>query len=323
MTPGDRGDQRAGIGFLMGVSASRWGWAGSQAAIAGVAMLALNGSAAAASNAAPDLSGWWARNSLFFEPPPSGPGPIENRTRRPNGSSDVTRPVGDYSNPLLKPEAAALLKTRGEMALRGISFPNPHNQCQPEPTPLILADQFGVEIIQTEAEILLIYSHDNKVRHIRMNDSHPAGLTPSWQGDSIGRYDGDTLVIDTVGIKNGPNPAIDWLGTPHSEALHVVERYRLVDADTAKAAVAKAEQYSGFAGRSNPNGVDVDMNYHGKGLQVQFTVEDPGVFTAPWSAQVTYRRGLGMVQEMICAENTREYYTGTITAIPMAAKPDF
>jgi hypothetical protein len=58
---------------------------------------------------------------------------------------------------------------------------------------------------------------------------HPAHVTPSRYGDSVGHYEGDTLVIDTVGIKIGPFAMVDMFGTPHTEALHVVERYRLID----------------------------------------------------------------------------------------------
>ena len=59
-------------------------------------------------------------------------------------------------------------------------------------------------------------------------------MTPSWYGDSVGHYEGDTLVIDTVGMKVGKYSMVDWYGTPHSEALHVVERYRMLDYAAAK-----------------------------------------------------------------------------------------
>ena len=69
-----------------------------------------------------------------------------------------------------------------------------------------------------------------------MNQPHPARVTPSAHGDSVGHYEGDTLVIDTVGIKVGPYTMIDRFGTPYTEALHVVERYRLIDFEAAKEA---------------------------------------------------------------------------------------
>jgi hypothetical protein len=70
-----------------------------------------------------------------------------------------------------------------------------------------------------------------------MNQPHPATVTPSWYGHSVGRYDGDTLVIDTVGIKSDrPFAMVDMYGTPYTKALHVVERYRLIDYEAAKEA---------------------------------------------------------------------------------------
>jgi hypothetical protein len=67
-----------------------------------------------------------------------------------------------------------------------------------------------------------------------------------------------------------------------------------------------------------------DPNYKGKGLQLQFTVEDEGAFTMPWSATMTYRRPVTTEwPEIVCAENTREYYAGNDTEVPRAKKPDF
>jgi hypothetical protein len=67
----------------------------------------------------------------------------------------------------------------------------------------------------------------------------------------------------------------------------------------------------------------LDPNYRGKGLQLQFTVEDDGVFTTPWTATVTYRRALGAIPENACAENLRGTYVGKDSAIPRASAPDF
>jgi hypothetical protein len=113
-------------------------------------------------------------------------------------------------------------------------------------------------------------------------------VTPSWYGDSVGHYEGDTLVIDTVGIKIGPYAMVDMFGTPHTEALHVVERYRLLDYAAAKEAWERTENF-----RISDAILEVDPADKGNGLQLQFMVEDEGVFTMPWSATVTYRRGLG------------------------------
>jgi len=85
----------------------------------------------------PDFSGTWRRSGLpWFEPPASGPGPVTNRSRR-NGVSDYDQLVGDYANPILQPWAAEVVKKHGEISLKGITYPNPANQCWPEPVPFI------------------------------------------------------------------------------------------------------------------------------------------------------------------------------------------
>ena len=91
--------------------------------------------AISAENAAPipDLSGQWGRNTVNFETPVSGPGPVINTVRKADDTFDNNIPVGDYPNPILKPEAAGILRERGEISLSGRAFPSPHNQCWPEP----------------------------------------------------------------------------------------------------------------------------------------------------------------------------------------------
>ena len=270
-------------------------------------------------NAIPDLSGVWGRDNFVFEPPESGPGPV-GRILRPNASGKGSQTIADYTSPILKPEAAELLKKRGEMSLSGQTFPTPADQCRPEPTPYILAVQFEFQILQQKDHVTIIYMADHKVRHVRLNGQHPAHVTPSWSGDSIGHYEGDTLVIDTVGIKAGPLSMVDWDGTPHSSALHVVERYRSIDGEAARQALAAHESK---LPRISAYGVKPDPNYKGNGLRVQLTVDDPGVFTTPWSAQLTYRRALGDFAEVVCAESDVRSFAGTEVAIPVAEKPDF
>src|SRR5436189_4670461 len=78
----------------------------------------------------PDFGGHWARYSLEFEEPAQGPGPIQIMIRNPDGTP-VEGKVGDYTNPILKPEAADRLKAFGDIAKKGIVFPDPENQCMP------------------------------------------------------------------------------------------------------------------------------------------------------------------------------------------------
>jgi hypothetical protein len=280
-------------------------------------MAATQGAGPAASEEVPDLSGiWWHPSLPGFEPPASGPGPVTNRSRR-NGVSNYDQLVGDYTNPILKPETAEVVKKFGELSLKGITFPSPANQCWPEPVPYIYKN-FALVIFQQSDRLTMIYDQDHEVRHVRMNAPHPEKLAPSWYGDSIGHYDGDTLVIDTVATKTDrPFAMIDLYGTPYTKTLHVVERYRLLDYAAAK------EGLDRDAKENQRPPVGIDRSYRGRHLQLTFTVEDPGVFTMPWTATITYGRGSNEWPETVCAENTHEYYNNKNSEVPTAAKPDF
>jgi len=209
------------------------------------------------------------------------------------------------------------------MSIAGITFPNPSNQCQPSPMPFIYKLQ-SMQMIQKPDHITMLYGgYNNEVRQVRLNSKHPSPLKPSWYGDSVGHYEGDTLVIDTVGIKSArPYAMVDIYGTPYTEGLHVVERYRLVDYEAAIAAEARSQKEN-IRIPNNDSGLTIDAGYKGKGLQLQFTVEDDGVFTMPWSASMTYRRAAGKWPEFVCAENIREYYYNKDAEVPIAQKPDF
>jgi hypothetical protein len=274
----------------------------------------------AAQNAAavPDFSGVWSHPFLTgFEPPASGPGPVTNTSRRRDGRANFQQLVGDYANPILKPEAAQIVKQHGDLSLTGVGYPTPSNQCWPGGVPYIFWD-FLVQMFQEPNQITMIYRQGDEVRRVRMNQPHPAKVTPSWYGDSVGHYEGDTLVIDTVGIKKGPFAMLDMYGTPFTEKLHVVERYRLLDYAAAKDAIERNDKENTHAGL----GWDFDPNYRGQVLQLQFTVEDDGVFTTPWTSTITYRPSVDPWTELICAENT-QWYSGKEADVPRALKPDF
>jgi hypothetical protein len=119
-----------------------------------------------------------------------------------------------------------------------------------------------------------------------------------------------------------PFSTVDPFGTPHSKALHVIERYRLIDGEAAAEAQRKHAGSDGAwsPGRDYGRGI-IDPDTTKKGLQVEFTVEDPGVFTTPWSGRVTYRRVIGDWPEAICADNP--FFLGSDAAMPTAHMPDF
>jgi hypothetical protein len=112
---------------------------------------------------------------------------------------------------------------------------------------------------------------------------------------------------------------VDMYGTPFSAALHVTERYRMVDDEEAKAALARNLKV-------NIRAPDIasDLSYRGRRLQLVFTVEDGGVFTMPWAGAITYERPAMAWEENACAENPFEFFAGKNEAfIPTAKERDF
>jgi hypothetical protein len=121
-----------------------------------------------------------------------------------------------------------------------------------------------------------------------MNVPHSPNPKPSWYGESVGHYEGETLVIDTIGLND--KTTADIYRTPHTEKMHVVERWRMVDG--------------------------------GDGMEVVFTVEDPDAFYQPWTGMRHYRRVQYQdVPEVVCAENNNQSMFGY--PVPIADKPDF
>lgn len=304
---------------------SQMAWRRAGFACVWAAILAWPAAGAQSSDTIPALSGQWGRTNFNLEQPPSGPQFIANTLKKRDGTiDDDAGRVGDFTNPILRPEAAEILKRHGEFSLTGQSIPDPHNQCWSEAPPFTIAIQIGLLLLQQKDEVLLIYVNDHKVRHVRMNVPHPEHPAPTWQGDSVGRYEGDTLVVDTIAIKPSPWPVIDRYGTPHSDALHVVERYRLIDGEAAAEAIRKHRRTfttNSAIGRFDIYGSEFDPDTTHKGLQVEITVEDAKMFTKPWTGLVTYRPETGW-PEMVCAESLRES-TGPERNVPVANKPDF
>src|SRR5258708_38590893 len=159
-------------------------------------------SAAADAASIPDFSGAWAHPGIGFGLPFSGPGPVRNKSRLRSGASNPDQLVGDYSNPILKPAAAEIVKKLGEISLSGRAFPDPDSQCLQNPVPYIFWN-FYVRLLQQPDQVTILYSHDDDFREVRLNQPHPATVIPSLHGDSVGHYEGDTLVIDTVGSSSG------------------------------------------------------------------------------------------------------------------------
>jgi len=290
------------------------------------AVAAAPASAASGGAARPDFSGIWAHPWLpGFEALASGPTALVNLARTKEGRSIQTQLVGDYKNPILRPGAAETVRKMGEQSSAHFGFHNPRNQCWPQGIPFVLSAN-GQQIFDRGDHLTIIYRVDHQLRTVRMNGSHPANVRPTYYGDSVGHYEGDTLVIDTIGIKPGPFAMIDWFGTPQSPALHVVERYRLITPEQAKEGVQRANKDNVLPQNNNPP--VVDFNSKRNWLQLRFTVDDPNVFTTPWSATVTFGPstqafGPEAWPEDVCGENPRKYGTEEDVQLPTAKVADF
>jgi hypothetical protein len=279
----------------------------------------LSTSTSAGGAAIPNFTGVWTHPSFpWFEPPASGPSPLVNLSRNSQGVSNYDQMVGDYKNPILQPWAAEIVKRAGQISMTD-TVPNPSNQCWPN-FPFLYKLQ-TIQLIQQPDKIMIMYSgYNNEIRRVRLNEPHLSPLKPSWYGDSIGHYEGDTLVIDTVGVKIGKYSMIDFFGTPYTDKLHIVERYKLRSWDEVKDAVARGKKDNWWF-----QGDVWTRNQDKMFLQAHVTIEDEGAFTTPWTGTLSYAP-MDDFAESICAENRMEYYHGENSKesdVPKAEKPDF
>src|SRR5690242_13133563 len=249
----------------------------------------------------PNFAGPWTRSDpeARFISPASGAGPVQDDPAHPHhghregvpGQPDesATPWIADLHNPILKSWVADILRKNAEQQMAGVEDDTELLHCRPDGVPGVLTRRDNVSLLQSASEVTIVYQIDNQVRHVYLNVPHSPHPAKSWYGDSVGHFEGDTLVVDTIGL-NDLAP-IDHYGTPHSDSIHVVERYRVVDG--------------------------------GKSLQVDFTVDDPTAFNTAWSGIAHYRKSRAGFEEFICAENNKNIWTGKSYAIPAAEKPEF
>ena len=204
-----------------------------------------------------------------YENPPSGPGPVR-RIGVPENYTANLNWRGDDKNPILQPWAAEAVRKEWERESQGLPELSAMTTCKPAGVPFILSFLRPMQVLQTPNKVVFLYQFDHQSRTVYLDVPHSKNLAPSYYGESVGHYEGDTLVVDTIGMND--KTWIDRFATPHTEKLHVVERYSLIDG--------------------------------GKTLQVFFTVEDSGAFTTPWSAIEKYPRvSVAKIDEEVCAEN--------------------
>ena len=233
-------------------------------------------------------AGWVVANRDGLASPPSGFGPTRADPAHPYIPNATFR-IADVTSPNLKPWAAEAMKKSNEEVLAGKYPFTARSSCMPAGVPGF--SSFVVEPVffaQSPKEILITYSGDQQVRRVWMNVPHTANPKPSWYGESVGHYEGDTLVVDTIGLTD--RTFLDNYRTPHTEKLHVVERYRLIN--------------------------------DGQVLEALIRVEDPDTFNQPWSAIQRYRKVKASMEEQVCAESTTDTTLFDVS-IPQAKQPDF
>jgi hypothetical protein len=204
------------------------------------------------------------RGQPYFKQDPAHPF-VGNNT----GAQPTYRIADLASNPNVKQWAKDAMKKDNDEVIKGKIAYTARSSCDPAGVPGF--DMFGFQpmfFLQTPRAVTMIYGGDQQVRHIYMNVPHSKDVKPSWYGESVGHYEDDTLVIDTIGLNN--KTQVDNFRTPHTDKLHVVERWRIIEA--------------------------------GSILEVTFTVDDPDTYEKPWSARQRFRRVLTPYTEEVCIE---------------------
>jgi hypothetical protein len=185
---------------------------------------------------------WVTKNGNYL-PPPSGLGPLavdKAKARTvviPNNTGAAVQSqlrVADLNNPNLKPWVVDHLRKANEEELSGKLRYSARASCRPGGVPdfLVYAGAFQpIYIFQLPDKIVMVNQGNTEVRHIYLNVPHSANPRPSWYGESVGRYEGDELVVDTIGF-NDKTFVDESFNLPHTTQLHVVERYKLLDEGT-------------------------------------------------------------------------------------------
>ncbi len=160
---------------------------------------------------------------------------------------------------------------RTKAAVQGGENSDPEAKCLPPGLPRMYLHQYPIEILQLPGRVMMFFEYDHLVRQIWTDGRkhpEPEDLDLTWSGHSIGTWEGDTLVIDSVGFKEGT--WLDNVGHPHTDALHVVERIRRVDPET---------------------------------LQIDFTFDDPKTYTRAWTGQKIFQLKPGWeISEQVCTD---------------------
>jgi hypothetical protein len=222
-------------------------------------------------------------------PPPVKQDPAHHYVPNNVGGQPTFR-IADTSNPNLTQFAKDALKKTNDAVLAGKPMWSRSARCWATGPAFFLTPAQPMFFVQTPQQVTMLHQHDNDVRRVYLNVSHSANLKPSWYGESIGRYEGDTLVIDTIGFTS--KTFIDNFRTPNSEKLHTVERLRLVEG--------------------------------GRFLEADVRIDDPAIFLKPLHVTKRSRRVEGDLKEWRCADGEMNNpFAGDADPLPSSEKADF
>jgi hypothetical protein len=278
-----------GTGYMAGCAA---------AVLSAAAALAAQPPAAGNNTTAPDLmagnTGWISIGTDYMAVP-GGPPPVTYDPAHryvPNGSgAQPTFRVADVNNPVLTDFAKQELKKSNDLVLSGFAMYARESRCWMTGVPVYLLNPAQPTfILQEPKKITMMWQMDQQVRHIYLDVPHSQNPKVSWYGESIGHYEGDTLVVDTIG--QNTSTFIDNYRTPHSDRLHVIERFHLTEG--------------------------------GQKLQADITIEDPVALTQPLHVIHQWRKVQGPMTESRCADGEMgNPFNQRAEPIPVAAKTDF
>jgi hypothetical protein len=242
-----------------------------------------------------------ARTFNDFSDPPAGLGPVTDDPAYPFVNNEVAREmsipptyrVADLNNAAgknLMPWVQEALKKQNALAIQGKNGESREARCWETGVPAFHLNPGPMHIVQTPNEVVLFLA--GRARHIYLNVPHSANPKPSWYGESVGHYEGDTLVVDTIGFND--KTFVDSYRTPHTDKLHVVERFRLID--------------------------------NGNTLEVSFAVDDPGAFYQPYTGTRNRHKVTNpnaRLNEFPCAEANDDLYNLGLDPVPTAEKTEF
>lgn len=194
--------------------------------------------------------------------------------------SPALKPEGGGAPPLTPAGKAAYDRNRALAAKGDRSFDDVAAACLPPGLPRLMLIDKPFEIIAKPKTVYFVHQENRLPRRVYLDEALPADPDPAYLGYSVGKWEGEVLKVQSAGFRAGT--LLDDSGLPHSEALKVGEAWRLIDGNT---------------------------------LEARFTIDDPGVFTRPWTAVARYRKRPGLlIPEEVCAERLK-------TTAPRGSRP--